>query len=657
MRSKSMISSKTLSLIFALICAEFAGEGLAAQKQNQAQNQKSRRSQRVVPFQKIAVSSPDGKITFHILPNAERMTYSVSLENTPVIESSPLMISVDGNDLTSGVVIQKVEREEIKDTYPWLGAHNTATNHCNSARIAIIHDLTMIQHALEVRVFNDGVAYRHNISGEPNISRVPDERTAFVLPTGSQVWYAGLDGHYEAAYEDKDIAKVLPGEWAAPPLTFKLPGGAGYGSITEANLVNYGGMALEADGRGGWIVGLGHRQPLNYPFELRYGRDEGKRLAVPASIKGPITTPWRCILIGRNLNTLVNSTLLPNLCPPPDPTLFPQGFQSDWIKPGRAVWRYLDGGPSGVNGMKEFSRLAGQLGFEHHVIEGFWSRWTMEERQEVVNFSNKQGVKLWFWKHSNQLRTPEDQEEFFKMLHILGVAGAKIDFFDHEAKEIIDLYEQLLRKAAEYHILVVFHGANKPTGRLRTWPNELVREAVRGMESSRFNERARHETILPFTRYLAGPTDYTTMIFGERRRDTTWAHQVASMAIFSSPLLTIAANPQSILDNPAVDMIKSIPAVWDETIVLPESEIGRLAAYALRSGKTWFLAVMNGPKAGNLITPLTFLGTGSFNTLLVCDNPNNGAAVEVQTKTMNPQDTLTIEMPAGGGFIARFNVK
>src|SRR5438093_10970532 len=101
-------------------------------------------------------------------------------------------------------------------------------------------------------------------------------------------------------------------------------------------------------------------------------------------------------------------------------------------------------------------------------MESFWTRWTDDERKDVVKYSAQRGVDLFYWKHSNQLRTPEAREEFFKMLRDLGVAGAKIDFFDHEAKEVIDLYEALLQKAAEYHILVVFHGANKPTGRQRT---------------------------------------------------------------------------------------------------------------------------------------------------------------------------------------------
>jgi alpha-glucosidase len=622
--------------------------------QTQGQEQRTRRLLRVVPMKEVQVVSPDGTVKFTLLPNAERLTFTVSIGGTTVIEPSPLVMKMDGYDLSSGVVFRKLEEYTVSETYPWYGAHSTATNKCNGVRIMLQHDLSFTEYTLEVRAFDDGIAFRHVISGDSTAVRVPDEYTTFIIPNGSTAWYADMDGHYEAEYKKKEISDVQPGEWAGPPVTCELPGEAGYLAITEANLVNYSGMGLEADGRRGWIVGLGHRQPLNYPFELRYGREEGKRLGKAASITGTITTPWRVVMVGRDLNTLVNSTILPNLCPPPDSTLFPQGIKTSWIKPGRAVWRYVDGGDGSFEGLKGFSRMAGELGFEHHVIEGVWRRWTAEQRKEMVDYSRKQGVGVWFWEHSKDLRTPEAREQFFRMLHDLGVTGAKIDFFDHEAKELIDLYEALLRKSAEYHILVDFHGANKPTGRERTWPNELVREAIRGMESSRFMERARHQTILPFTRYLAGPADYTTMIFGMRRRDSSWPHQIASMAVFSSPLLTIAANPDSILRNPAVDVIKSIPAIWDETIVLPGSGIGELAAYARRSGTTWFLAVMCGPQAKTIRVPLSFLGDGSYKAKLVRDNKEDAAAVVLENKTVHRGDTVTIEMINGGGFVGRF---
>ena len=237
-------------------------------------------------MEQIEVASPDGNVRFVLSPNAERLTYSVKMGDMTVVEPSALRLVVDGYDLPSGVVLGNVETYEIDEPYPWHGAHSTAVNKCRGARIALTHDLSMTAYTLEVRAFNDGVAYRFVVPGDDAASRVVDEYSNFVLPAGATVWFHDLDGHYEAAYEQKEIDDVAAGQWAGPPLTFQLPNGAGYGSITEANLVNYAGMALECDGRRGWVVGLGHRQPLNYPYELRYGREEGKRLGQPAAITG-----------------------------------------------------------------------------------------------------------------------------------------------------------------------------------------------------------------------------------------------------------------------------------------------------------------------------------------------------------------------------------
>jgi alpha-glucosidase len=562
-------------------------------------------------------------------------------------------MSVDGFDLGAGLVFGQVETYSIDESYPWHGAHATAVNRCRGARVTLAADLGQIPFTFEVRVFDDGVAYRHVVSGAAGETRVPDERSTFVLPTGTTVWYHDLDGHYESAYEERSVDDVLAGQWAGPPLTFRLPQG-GYGSITEANLVGYAGMALEADGRRGLVVGLGHRQPLNWPFELRYGRDEARRLGRPASVAGTITTPWRVVLLGRDLNTLVNSDILPSLCPPADARLFPQGMATSWVEPGLAVWRYVDGGEDSFEGLLRFSELGARLGAKYHIVEGVWQRWTDDQVRAIVERSRALGVRLVFWKHSRQLRTPAERDAFFARLREIGVAGAKIDFFDHEGRESVDLYEELLRLAAENRIVLNFHGANKPTGRMRTWPNELVREAVRGMESRSLVERARHETIVPFTRFLAGPADYTTMVFGERRADTTWAHQIASLATFASPMLTIAAHPQSILDNPALDVIRSIPPVWDETIVLPASRIGKLSAFARRKDGMWMLAVMAGSEAATVTLPLSFLGEGRYGAALVRDVPGNPAAVRLESATVRRGESLKAEMPQGGGFVARF---
>src|SRR5262245_29626880 len=543
----------------------------------------------------LTVASPNGDLQFRLVESHADLGFQVRFRNHAIVESSAFALSLDGVELTHGVARATVENYEVNEKYPHHGGHAVGTNRSRGAKQTLEHAATKTPFTLEVRAYDDGVAYRLVIPGGEQ-PRLPDEAPTFVVPAGSTVWFHDLEGHYEATYKTKPVADVPAGQWVGLPLTIRLPGDLGYAAITEAALTNYSGMALQADGRRGFILALGHKHPPSYPFRLRYAADI-ERLKKPAPISGTISTPWRVIQFGRDLNSLVNSDLIGNLAPPPDPTLFPKGADTEWVKPGRAVWKYLDGGQSTLEGVKEFSRLAGDLGFEYQVVEGFWSRWSDEQIKDAVAESRKHGVGLWFWRPSKHLRTPETREAFFRQLHDLGVVGAKIDFFDHEHMEVVGQYQALLKDAARYRIMVNFHGANKPTGESRTWPNELIREGVRGMESSRLQARAVHNTTLPFTRYLAGPADYTPVHFGARRGDTTWAHQIATAAIFIEPLLTYAAHPKMLLTNPAVEMIKSIPVTWDETIALPGCEIGEVAAFARRRGDVWFLAVLNGAAA------------------------------------------------------------
>jgi len=196
---------------------------------------------------------------------------------------------------------------------------------------------------------------------------------------------------------------------------------------------------------------------------------------------------------------------------PPDPKIFPDGPQSPWIKPGRALWNFLDGGASTLQGSEEQSKMAAQLGFEYQEVEGYWGNWSEAEIKQLVDYSRNLGVGIWLWKNRRDLATPESREAFFDLCNRTGAVGVKIDFFDSEAKEVVDLYQDLLRETAAHDLMVNFHGSNKPTGEQRTWPNELTREAVEGMEYCCTNTgqpdapRARHATTIPFTRLLAGP--------------------------------------------------------------------------------------------------------------------------------------------------------
>jgi alpha-glucosidase len=601
----------------------------------------------------VRIESPRGRIHITIADTAGRLTHAATLDGRPVLDPSPLGLIVDGVDLGTGARLGAVQRLRTDTTYPWRGVHATAVDRSHGARIAVRHAPSGTSYTLEARASDDGVAFRFVVPGAASVRRVPDEATGFALPAGSTVWYHGLNaGHYEDLYTRRPVGEVRSGEWGAPPVTFALPDGRGYAAITESALVDYAGMALQADGARGFRARLAHAAPASYPFRLRYGHAEEKRLAEPAAVEGTITTPWRVVLIGRDLNALVNADLVHNLAPPPDPALFPQGFATPWLRPGRAVWRYLDGGEGTVAGIKEFTRLAAELGFEHHVVEGQWQRWSEAELRDVIADAKGKGVGIWLWRHSRTLIDAQERRTFFAMAQEAGAAGVKVDFLDHEAREVIQRYHAILRDAAAHRLMVNFHGANKPAGESRTFPNEMTREAVRGLEYGRTEAWAAHNATLPFTRMLAGHADYTPVVFGERRKETSLAHQVATAVVLTSPVLVYGGHPASLLASPARELIRAIPSVWDETIVLPGSAIGEVAALARRRGDDWFVAVVNGEAARTLRVDLSFLRDRPYRSLTARDDPSDPAAVKVETGSARRGHTLAIELRPAGGFVA-----
>jgi alpha-glucosidase len=606
-------------------------------------------SSNILASDTTVVKSPNGKIQFQIF-SSDTISFAVFFNAIPVVKTSPLRFSIDGQWISAGMQLKSTASYAVKESYPWLGVHSKAEVSANGRRLFFIKDETSYE--IDLRVFNDGIAFRFLIPSKINDGHVPDEAHVFNLPSGSFLWYHDMEMHYEGVHVKKKVDEIRDSEWVAPPATFKLPQGI-YASITEAALENYPGMTLRANGRNGLVMRLPQHVPTNYPYRLRYSPEDTLRLKQPAVIQGNIATPWRVIVVG-DLNALINSDIISSLNFPPDPKLFPKSINEDWIRPGRAVWKYLNGGGDGnLEVMKHFTDGAAALGFEYNILEGFWTRWPEAQLKELVDYSKQKGVGIWLWKHSKSLRTAAARDSFFKKCSDLGIAGAKIDFFDHEAKEVIDLYSAIFKDAAKYHVLLDFHGSNKPTGLARTYPNSLTYEAVKGMEASKLMDRATHETTIPFTRLLAGPAEYTVVMFNDRRRNTTWAHQIASAAILSAPLLTYAANPDTILANPAVEIIKSIPATWDETIVLPQSEIGELAIYARRRGTTWFIAVMNGMQPKKIKIPLDFL-KGNYKVLIAKDDPANAESVIMENRNYSDKDMIELELVSGGGYIARF---
>jgi alpha-glucosidase len=600
------------------------------------------------------VLSPNGNLKFSVFLSGKQLVYSVMLKDKLLMGPSPFVMTVEDENICqlSYIGDHEVSKENI--TYPWLGLNATANSKYNGQKITL-RTKAGTEYTLEVRVFNDAVAFQFEVPGIPNSFRTPDESTVFTFPAGSTAWYHDLSQHYKGVYTKNAVETIPAGQWAAPVVTVKLPEGLGYAAITEADLKNYPGMALQTDGKRGFVMRLAHKEPVSKQLESHYSKEDVARLTGTGFVVGTITTPWRVVMISPDLNKLVNNDAIHNLCPLVDSTLFPQGSKSEWIKPGRAIRKSLDGsGDPSVANMKKVAGAASDLGFEYTILDASWSKCSDDSLRDLVKYSNDKKVGIFAWADAKNLRDSVIRHQLFRRCKALGVTGLKIDHFDNEGKETIDLYNAIIEETAYQHLLIIFNGSNKPTGQEHTWPNIMAYEGVKGMESADAMDLATHETTLPFTRMLAGPLDYSVIQFGAGRQNTTWAHQVATAAILSAPITTYAATAATLLANPAADMIKSIPSSWDETKVLEPSEIGELAIFAQRKGTTWFLSVINGVSPKSLKIPLSFLNSGTYQSMQVSDVKDNPAAVKVENNPLKKSDEISLELGVGGGYIARF---
>src|ERR1700730_823772 len=228
------------------------------------------------------VRSPSGNISFRLFSDVGQLNFNISSGPTALIENSKIIMSLDGEPITNAARIGKVALYKHHETYPWMGAHSTAIDQCNGAKISISHNNEA--YFLEVRVFDDGAAFRLIVpAGKESgnrVAHIPDEATTFKLPSGSAIWYHDMYMHYEGVHTKKNIDSVIQGEWVAPPATFKLPQGI-YASITEADLKNYGGCSFQADGKNGLMIRLPQHQPTSYPYRLRYSAEDTTRLLQP----------------------------------------------------------------------------------------------------------------------------------------------------------------------------------------------------------------------------------------------------------------------------------------------------------------------------------------------------------------------------------------
>ena len=622
--------------------------------------------------QKEVLKSPSGKLTCEILADEnDNIFYKVRYNETEIINPSRVGIIVDQDTINKIIEIHDPILKSVRDSYETRGNHTHALNHFHSKTFSMITSDSSLKVNLECRIYDDGFAYRYLIENDVETT-INGELSAWNILPSSEIWFferpnAWKLKSYAGEWMKTEIEKlphISPGgPIQGTPLVIELPRKRGYMLISEANLSNYSGMRLKAIGN--------NKVQANFTEE-----NEGFVLARNAQ------TPWRLVLFATNLNELVNSDLITNLNPAPDSILFDS---ADWIVPGKSVWRWWSKGTGNPEEEKVYVDFANELNFEYTIIDAGWENWSNKWMciSDLCQYAETKGVGVWVWKHSQEISDSTNNwsamRNFFDNVKKSGAKGIKIDYMNSEDIKSIDFEITVLKEAARRQLMINFHGCHQSSGEYRTYPNEMTREGIRGLELNSMKEGpipAWHNAALPFTRFAVGHADYTPLGL-TAPGPTTWTHQLATLVCFLSPLQVIAEDAEFLLTDktvePALPFIRSIPTVWDETIVLPVSKIGECAAIARRKENDWYLGVLNSDKERTFQLALDFLNRNEFNVELYSDDLdadkislqslNPKAKLKEYTKavpfifreqTVHPQDILEIEMAKGGGFVAKF---
>jgi hypothetical protein len=617
------------------------------------------------------LGSPSGELAFVFTLNepAGALSYTVRRAGAEVLQSSPLGLRLADRSFEGGLrFVSAGTVTAIDESYTVPHGKRRVVRHRARQQTFTFANGAGSRIELIVRVADDGVAFRYRLPGN-GPATLTDEATGFQVGRGATAWMQPHQppGKYTPAYEDyfREVPSgtdaPTPSGWSFPAL-FRIDGGRHWLLVSEAGVDETScGTRLAADASGG-------RYRIRLP-EAAEGKGVGA--AEPTSTL-PWTLPWRVLIVGGSLARVVESTLVEEVSPPSVVK------DTSWIRPGRASWSWWSASksPKDETALKSFIDLAAEMGWEYSLVDANWNEMPDGTIQRLVAYGRDKGVGILLWYNSggphnevteaprDRMHVRETRRAEMARLREWGVKGVKVDFWHSDKQDRIAEYLDILRDAAEYRILVNFHGCTVPRGWSRTYPHLMSMEAVMGAEQYKFKadypEKApAHNTLLAFTRNVVGPMDYTPVTFTDHKypRLTTDAHELALSVVFESGIQHFADSVEAYraLPAPARDLLKAVPAAWDATRLLA-GDPGRTAVFARRTGTTWFVGGINGEAAARrLDLDLSFLGEGRFTIDLVADG-GEPRSLEHSTRRVsgrNGLDLLTVRMLPRGGFVAR----
>lgn len=634
------------------------------------------------------IASPNKQVVFECVLENGKPYYTVSYEGAVLYEKATLGHKINGVDYSENVTFEAVDTKECTVSLPLLGRMKQVDTAYTLANIALKAE--SVPFALEVRVYNEGVAFRMSYDKAAG-KTVNAEYTAFKVDAdayayasfgcrgaGCQRFERFANYHaicYEASYDRFPVKNIFqPTEkqnlfhqlrdgapdaenYVLTPMAIEFPAKDGktlYGAILEGNVRHYVGINLRQKGAG--------------LFELNTTYQSGKQF-VDFDVTGEnVVSPYRILSIAKTLDALYNNPIIYSVNPPA------VGDYS-WVVPGRSSWSWRSNGSftGKIDTMYKYSNAAIKLGFEYNILDGRWSlfaddiptlfslveRLCKDTKPYAVNHL------VWSGFTANEARFPlgkkadtltngvrvyfpdyEAIETLFKNVAALGIKGVKIDFMppEDQVEAGIDLYEWVAKCAEKYHFAVNFHGAMKPSGLNITYPNVLNYEGIFGHEMSPVR-KPENETHLFTTQYLtrglAGHADFTPHVQN--------AYGLAELVFVDAPFNAIDATPEELTENRGKEFIKACPTVWDQTKVLSPSKYGEFAAIAKEKDGNWFLGVINHCNEGTTPIALSeFLGEGKYILELYTDHA-------ISKKLVTKADVIAIDLPAHSGYAARIS--
>ncbi len=671
-----MISVRTPCLVWVAVCT--AVIGIAAPTASPQQ-----------------LASPNGDLRIsvgireHLEPDpaGARLYYSLGYRGRDVLLDSPFGLDFVGQSPIAGnLAIVSVERRTGDETWRRVwGKRTEVADRYNELKLGL--EETSAPHrglTLIFRAYDDGMAFRYELADSWGEFELAAERSSFAFPGNPTVWaanYGGFESSQESEFVEQTVADLKPSQVYGCPLLVRLSPDL-WAAVSEADLTDWAGLHLtrSAGTRSTVVTAL-----APHPDEPR----------VAVRSKAPRSSPWRVVMVADRPGAFIESDLLQNLNDP-------VAIDTDWIQPGKSAWdRWWSGSYApevdfevGMNTatMRYFVDLAAEMNWQYQLVDWYWygppfaegavdGSWAPNPRADItkvvpeldlpglIRYAGDRGVGILLW--LNWASADRQMDEAFPLYEKWGVRGVKIDFMNRDDQEMVNFYHRTVKKAAEHHLLVDFHGAYKPTGWSRTYPNLITREGVMGNEYSKWSARVTpdHCLTIPFTRGMLGSMDFTPGGFRQKTKEGfravggdapgpfvmgTRVYQLAMLVVYESGLQVLCDSPYNYHSSPAgTDFLKLVPTTWDDTRVI-NGQVGDFITVARRLGREWYLGSMTDWTPRTLSIPLSFLGEGTYRAEIWADAYEADEypdRLRKETLTVTAADTIEAVMAPGGGQV------